>query len=114
LATYERYALPWPPALGGGHRDLDDLSRQLTRVGFSAISRVPVEVEAIYPSADLWWSAKWTHGARRPLESMPPAILQAFVAEVNARMEPLRQPDGFHERWRVVCLLATKPVTHAP
>jgi len=37
--------------------------------------------------------------------------LQEFGAEVNARMIHLRQPDGFHERWRSMCLIGGKPTS---
>lgn len=51
-----------------------------------------------YAGAGEWWAATWTHGARRPLEHLPPAIRRAFVTEVTARVAPLREPGGFHER----------------
>jgi hypothetical protein len=53
------------------------------------------EVEAVYADADEWWAAKWTHGARRPLEGMPTGMLQAFVTEVDARLAPFGWPMDF-------------------
>jgi ubiquinone/menaquinone biosynthesis C-methylase UbiE len=108
MATYARYSLPWPRMIGGGHRRLADLAELLMRTGFTDIRQVPVEVEAIYADSEEWWAAKWTHRARRPLESLPPNMLQGFVSESNSRLAALRQPHGFSERWRVVCLLGTK------
>jgi ubiquinone/menaquinone biosynthesis C-methylase UbiE len=107
-ATYMRNRLPWPPSVGGERRSLRDLAGLLARVGFAGVRHVPLEVEAVYADEAEWWAAKWTHGARRPLEAMPTEILRAFVTEVNERMATLREADGFHERWRIVCLLATK------
>lgn len=107
-ATYARHNLPFPRPVGGGHRDFDELHELLTRVGFSGIQRIPIEVEAIDTDTAEWWAAKWTHGARRPLESMSPGVLREFVAEVNARLESLREAEGFHERWRIVCMRGMK------
>ncbi len=108
--TYERHGLPWPPrTLGGGHRRLDELEALLVDAGFANVRQAPVEVEAVYANSEEWWAAKWTHGARRPLESLPPDILHEFVSEVDARLAGLRQSDGLHERWRIVCLLGDKP-----
>jgi ubiquinone/menaquinone biosynthesis C-methylase UbiE len=111
VATFERAGLPFPAQLGGGHRHLDELQELLANAGFSEVRRVPLEVEAIYTDVDEWWAAKWTHGTRRPLEAMPESLRAAFIQDVTARMAPLRQPDGYHQLWRVTCLLAAKPDT---
>lgn len=111
VATYERHGLPLPPRLGGGHRDLDDLEELLAHAGFTSIERIPHEIEAVYANAEEWWAAKWTHGARRPLEVMPPGMLRAFIAEVDERLAPLREADGYHERWRIVCMRGRKAAT---
>ncbi len=111
LSCHARHGLPWPATVGGGHRPTGELQELLAQAGFADIRAVPEEIEAVYADAEEWWAAKWTHGARRPLEGMPPAILREFVAVVNARMTPLRQADGFHERWRILCVLGTKPDT---
>ncbi|MEO7019837.1 MAG: hypothetical protein ABI234_06775 [Ktedonobacteraceae bacterium] len=55
-----------------------------------------------------WWAAKWMHGERYPLGNMPPEMLANFKAKVIARMAPLKQADGFHERWRVICVFGRK------
>jgi ubiquinone/menaquinone biosynthesis C-methylase UbiE len=107
--TYERHSLPWPPTTGGGHRSLGELKKLLATAGFGGLRQVPVEVEAVYADEEEWWAAKWTHGARRPLEDMPPEVLREFVAEVSGRLGALREADGFHERWRIVCVLASRP-----
>ncbi len=108
IAFYARHNLAWPLPVGGGHRPLGELRTMLIQVGFASVRVVPEAVEAVYADAEEWWAAKWTHGARRPLEAMPPNLLQAFVAEVNDHLAPLRLADGFHERWRVHCALGTK------
>src|SRR5262249_52788180 len=104
--------LPWPyPAGGGRRRPLDELEGLLAHAGFTDVRQVPVELEAVYASGEEWWAAKWTHGARRALGSLPPAVLQAFVGEVDARLAGLQQTDGIHEPWRIVSLLGTKSAT---
>lgn len=108
VATYARHGLTFPRPVGGGHRGLDELQGLLAGAGFSDMQRIPVEVEAVYADADEWWAAKRTHGARRPLEAMPEEVLRGFVAEVDARLESLREADGLHERWRVVCVQGKK------
>jgi ubiquinone/menaquinone biosynthesis C-methylase UbiE len=109
--THERHNLPWPPTTGGGHRSLGELARLLATAGFGGLRQVPVEVDAVYTDEEEWWAAKWTHGARRPLEGMPPEILREFATEVEGRLGALRvrEAGGFHERWRIVCVVATKP-----
>jgi O-methyltransferase/aklanonic acid methyltransferase len=110
VATYQEYGLPLPLLGGEGHRDLSDLHTLLGQTGFTAIRDTPEEVEAIYADAGEWWAAKWSHGARRLLEQMPPEILPRFVAETQQQLAPLRKADGFHERWRIICVLGTRPL----
>jgi ubiquinone/menaquinone biosynthesis C-methylase UbiE len=109
VATYQEHGLPLPLLGGGGHRDLSDLHSLLERTGFTALRDTPEEVEAIYADAGEWWAAKWSHGARRLLEQMPPEILPGFVSETQQQLAPLRQADGFHERWRIICIQGTRP-----
>jgi hypothetical protein len=78
----------------------DDASAQKERIS-SLYNRVDDEQE--------WWSARWTHGSRYPLEKMPSKALEPFASEVKTRPAPLKQQDGFHELWRILCMLATKP-----
>lgn len=106
VATFERHNLTWPPTDGKGHRSQEELTALLTQAGFDSVRWEPLEVEAIYADEEEWWAAKWMHGSRRPLEAMPPDILSAFAAEVKSRVARLREPDGLHERWRIVCAVA--------
>jgi hypothetical protein len=41
------------------------------------------------------------------LSRTPPEMLPGFVAETQQQLAPLRQADGFHERWRIICVLCT-------
>jgi O-methyltransferase/aklanonic acid methyltransferase len=109
VAIYEEHGLPLPLLGGGGHRHLGELHTLVEHAGFTALHDTPEEVEAVYANADEWWAAKWTHGARRLLEQMPPDILPSFVTEVSEQLVSLRQADGFHEWWRIVCMSGTRP-----
>ena len=113
-AYHNRYHLPLTGPGGGEHLDPSAFRQLLTRTGFEDIQSVPLELEAIYADEQEWWSAKWTHGARYPLERMPPEVLEPFALEVRGRLAPFKQPDGFHEWWRIVCMLATKPIALSP
>jgi hypothetical protein len=86
----------------------DDLVEILDQVGFAAMRGMIEEYDAVYADAEEWWAAKWTHGARYPLERMTPAILARFREEVSAQLARLEQPGGLHERWRIRCTIATK------
>ena len=81
----------------------------LGEVGFGDIEVATESREFTYADAEEWWAAKWTHGARYPLERMPPDILECFRREAFSRLIPLTQPAGFQERWAVACVVATKP-----
>jgi SAM-dependent methyltransferase len=109
VSTYETNGVPLPVLGGVGHRDSGELHELLAWAGFTDLREVPLEVEAVYADAEEWWAAKWTHGARRRLEMLPPALMRTFVAEVNERLPTLWQADRFHEWWRTICLLGTRP-----
>ncbi len=108
-AYYNRYQLSLSGPGGIVHLNSSAFKQLLADAGFVDIQSVPLEIEAIYADEQEWWSAKWTHGARYPLERMPPEVLEPFALEVRDKLAPFKQPDGFHKRWRIVCILATKP-----
>ncbi|GAC1304565.1 MAG: hypothetical protein NVSMB27_43660 [Ktedonobacteraceae bacterium] len=35
-------------------------------------------------------------------------LLDGFHADVLSRLAPMKQPDGFHERWRQLYTIGTK------
>ncbi|GIK36964.1 MAG: hypothetical protein BroJett011_07970 [Chloroflexota bacterium] len=94
---------------GGGLRRPSEIEAALTAAGFVNIQVMTTTHEFVYANEAEWWRAKWTHGARYPLERMSPEVLDQFKAEVLARLEPLKEADGFHEQWQLVCLLGRKP-----
>ncbi len=94
---------------GKGHWDPTDFKELLTSTGFADIQLIPEEHEFIYADEQEFWASRWTHGTRYSLENMPPEVLDRFHAEVLSRIVPLKQPDGFHERWRQLYAIGTKP-----
>lgn len=107
---FQRYQIELPPLGGERPQAWENFAQRLAQAGFEQLRSVPVESEMVYVDEEEWWAAKWMHGERYPLENMPPEMLTNFKAEIFARMAPLKQADGFHERWRVVCAFGNKPV----
>jgi ubiquinone/menaquinone biosynthesis C-methylase UbiE len=101
-----------PPRKPPAHphtRDPAELKAMLAQAGFVDNRVTSEEAEFIYKDEDEWWGAKWTHGDRYPLERMEPEILDKFKSEVFTKIQLLKQPDGFHELWRILYVLGTKP-----
>jgi len=80
----------------------------LTNAEFMETEVVNEEYEFVYANEKQWWEAKWTHGARFPLEQMAPDVLHSFKTEVFKHLPPLQHPDGFHEKWRAVFIVGKK------
>lgn len=106
---FQRYHVELPPLGGTRPGGWENFAERLTQVGFTNVRSVPVEEDIVYADEQEWWAAKWMHGERYPLENMPPEMLASFQTEVMARLAPLKQPDGLHERWRVLCMFGCKP-----
>lgn len=110
LVTYsDRYGIALSPPRRGASWEPDELLSLLVGVGFVDVHETVEEAKMAYADEGEWWASKWTHGARYPLERMPPEVLERFKAEALARLRPLRQPDGFHERWRIRCVTGKRP-----
>ncbi|GER90398.1 methyltransferase [Dictyobacter vulcani] len=107
---YEQYQLPLPPLATGAQPLLDvaAFTDLLKQAGFSDIHSTIEEAEFIYADEEEWWKAKWTHGERYPLENMPAEMLKQFRPEVLERIKELQQPDGYHEKWRIHCVIGQK------
>lgn len=106
---HKRYHFPLS-AGGPGHQEPEEFKQLLERVGFTDIQFIPEEPDFVYQDEQEWWASRWTHGSRYALENMPPDILASFQSEVFARLAPLKQPDGFHNRWRQIFTIGTKPM----
>lgn len=106
---YDRYHMPLEGLGAAPRRELAEYRQLLTDAGFINFQSQLMEIEFAYTNEDEWWAAKWTHGARTPLERMPPTMLTEFTAEVKSRMKSLKQQNGYHEKWRVHGVIVTKP-----
>ncbi len=77
--------------------------------GFVNVKVIPEEAEFVYEDEDEWWETRWTHGARASLERMGPKIIEKCKADLFARMQLLKQPDGFHVLMRAFYVVGLKP-----
>lgn len=109
IAYHEAYYIPLSPPKRGTPWKPVDLPLILAHSRFVDIQATVDEAEFVYADEREWWSSKWTHGARYPLERMTPEILERFTSEAFAKLAPLKQSDGFHERWRVLSITGTRP-----
>jgi SAM-dependent methyltransferase len=109
LAYQNIHQFPLSPG-GGGPRNAEDVEAALARGGFVDIQVVVEEHEFAYADERQWWDAKWTHGARYPLERMAPEVLTKFKTDVFARLRSLNRSAELREAWRLVCVIGSKPV----
>ncbi|GLV55285.1 methyltransferase [Dictyobacter sp. S3.2.2.5] len=105
---YQQEQIDLPPLLANAQPlpDLGSFTQLMGQIGFTSVHHSVEEAEFVYASEQEWWEARWTHGERYPLENMPPLMLERFKAEVFKRMAALKQSDGYHEKWRIYCVLA--------
>lgn len=107
---YQKEQVDLPPLLANAQPlpDINSFMQLMSQIGFSSIQHSIEEADFVYASEQEWWDARWTHGERYPLENMPPAMLERFKTEVFRRMASLKQADGYHEKWRIYCVLGHK------
>jgi O-methyltransferase / aklanonic acid methyltransferase len=109
LLTYHHtHHFPLSPA-GCGLRKPAEVEAALSEAGFVNIQVMTEEHEFVYADEQEWWEAKWTHGARYPLERMRPEVLSQFQTEVFSRLASMGWVGGLREKWRVVCIIGSKP-----
>ena len=77
--------------------------------GFSRVEVKEEETEFVYADEETWWQTQWSHGFRYALETMPADALAAFKAAAFERLQPLKQPEGFHQRFSALFTVATQP-----
>ncbi|HEX6477540.1 MAG TPA: class I SAM-dependent methyltransferase [Ktedonobacteraceae bacterium] len=95
---------------GGPFLDPATIISLLSQAEFVEVEMRTQEFEFLYTNEQDWWLSRWAEAARFPLERIPPEALESFRAEVFKRMEPLKEPDGFHYRRNACCFLGKKPV----
>ena len=109
LITYhDAYGIPLSPRKKGAEWTPADLPAILARHGFGPVQATTEIAEFISTDAQEWWHAKWTHGARYPLERMSPDTLQRFQADVWARLAQVQQTSGFSEQVRMLTVVGRR------
>jgi hypothetical protein len=85
----------------------------LQTAGFADIQVISEAAEFIYATEEEFWSTLWSHGMRGTLERIEQATgpngLQRFKTDILAKVNALKQPNGFHQLFPVLFALATKP-----
>jgi ubiquinone/menaquinone biosynthesis C-methylase UbiE len=105
----EQYGFPITPMSEGTKIRLpDEIQSHMFESGFQESVILTEKYELIYADEQEWWDSKWTHGSRFALENMPSRLLEQFRMDVWKRLYSLKEPDGFHERWQVACVMGTK------
>ena len=87
----------------------DELVARLGEARFEVVRVVTRELEMVYPNEEEWWQMQWSISGRAGMERLAPARLAKFKDEVFARMQALREPDGFHDRLTARCTIARSP-----
>ncbi len=77
---------------------------------FENIRVIWEEAEFTYADEEDWWNTQWSHGARYPLELMPPDILAKFKAEAFDKMKAMQGTDGYRHNFPTLFTLATRPL----
>ena len=107
LAYHQRYQFSLSP-MDSDVRKPESITALLLKAGFAETKAVNEEYEFVYSNEEEWWEAKWTHGARFPLEQMPGDILSRFKTEVFERLRSFQRPDGVREQWHAIYILGKK------
>lgn len=102
-----------PPGVGGGarsnhHGNLNWLDNPLKQAGFENQRVVEEELEMTFASAEEWWEAEWSHGARGCLERLTPEALESAKAGAYRKLEAQKEPGGIPHTYRVLFTFADK------
>ena len=106
-AYHQKYHFPLS---AGGNRLRDPIAIKslMEQVGFGQTTIIEETDEYGYASLDEWWQAKWTHGARYPLEQMDADVLIRFKAEVFEHAQEVRASHGLREKWTLAYIFGEK------
>ena len=72
----------------------ESIEKVLNEAAFVDIEVREVAREFLYASAEEWWAAQWSHGARIYLERIPPEVLERGRAFADGKMAEIAQPEG--------------------
>jgi ubiquinone/menaquinone biosynthesis C-methylase UbiE len=105
LVHYHRqYRFPLR-AGGSDLRKPTDIKNRMADAGFSATEVIHESYEFVYADANQWWQAKWTHGARYPLENMSEEVLAQFKAEVFEHINQKHNTNDLREEWKIAYII---------
>lgn len=107
LAYHKRYQFPLS-AGNNGLRRPEAIKEHMEAAGFIHPEIIEESYEFTYASEDQWWQAKWSHGARFPLEHMSEEVLNQFRAEVFEHLEQAKATQGLKERWQLAYIVGEK------
>ena len=103
----QRYQFPLSP--GGSDLRRPEAIQELMEVtGLSKVEFTEESYEFTYADAEEWWQAKWTHGARFPLEQMSKEVLTQFRTEVFDRLLHAKAENSLNERWQLAYIMGEK------
>lgn len=80
------------------------------RAGFTGVQVRVDDDDLLFADEDEWWAWVWSQGASTGLAQMRPDQLAAFKSDAFAKLQPLKQPDGFHYPFPVEFTCGTKPL----
>jgi len=107
LQYQQRHQFPLSP--GGGDLRRPGAIKELMEVtGLSKVEFIEESYEFTYADAEEWWQAKWTHGARFPLEQMSKEVLTQFRTEVFDRLLHAKAENSLNERWQLAYIIGEK------
>jgi ubiquinone/menaquinone biosynthesis C-methylase UbiE len=85
------------------------LEAALREAGFSDIQIITEERDLAFADEAEWWETQWSISGRAGLERLEAETRERFRAEAFQRLQALRQPGGFHYRYRAHFGLALNP-----
>jgi ubiquinone/menaquinone biosynthesis C-methylase UbiE len=85
------------------------LPAALADTGFEALREVVEETELSFVDEETWWRSLWTHGARIPLERLPPDEVHRFKLACVPHLRALKTPAGLPERHGFVYVTGRAP-----
>ena len=89
--------------------DPSDLAAQFARAGFTDLSVTERQLDVVYRDEQEFWEMHWAVSSRAGLERLSADELARFRDDVFARMQPLREPDGFHDLAQAFCVAGLRP-----
>lgn len=110
LDKYRPPNAPKPPAGTNRFGNPAGMEAVMREGQFENIRVIWEAAEFSYADEEDWWNTQWSHGARYPLELMPPDILAQFKAEAFDKMKTMRGMDGYRHNFPTLFTLATRPM----